>query len=114
MRILFVEDNLNTGLAMKVLLELRQHQVDHAANVAQAMDLLRSKEFDLLISDLSLPDGTGYDILSHSPKRVPAIALSGYASEHDRAEAISKGFREFLTKPFKTENLLAAIERVAT
>jgi DNA-binding response OmpR family regulator len=114
MRILLVEDNLNTGRAVKGLLEMRHHQVDHATSVTQALELLATKEYDHLISDLSLPDGSGYDILARSPKTLPAIALSGYTTEQDRSEAIKKGFREYLTKPFRMEELLAAIERVAT
>src|SRR5438552_18675865 len=99
MRILFVEDNLNTGMAMKVLLEMKGHAVDHVTTVAAALEKLGSGAYDLMISDLSLPDGTGYDILARHPLR--AIALSGHTSEQDRSNALEHGFREYLTKPFK-------------
>ena len=111
MRILFVEDNLNTGMAMKVMLELKGHSVDHVANVKSALEKLSSDSYNLLISDLTLPDGSGYDIVAKA--NVPAIALSGYTSGGDMDKAMQAGFKEYLTKPFKTEELLAAIERSA-
>jgi len=112
MKILFVEDNVNAARAAKVLLELRGYTVDIAESLVKARDCLGTNSYDLLISDIRLPDGTGYDLLSH-PRRPPrAIALSGYTSHSDRSEALSKGFTEFVTKPFRTEELIAAIERV--
>jgi DNA-binding response OmpR family regulator len=110
MKILFVEDNLNTGLAMKVMLELKGHAVDHVANVKSAHEKLSSNQYDLLISDLTLPDGSGYDVVAKA--KVPAIALSGYSSGGDIDKAMQAGFKEYLTKPFKTEELLAAIAKV--
>ena len=112
MRILFVEDNANTARAMKVMLELRGFSVDIVATVADALSHIGSNDYDLMISDISLPDGTGYDILSQSSKPLRAIALSGYTSNADREESLAKGFSEFITKPFKSEELLATIERV--
>jgi DNA-binding response OmpR family regulator len=110
MRILFVEDNLNTGMAMKVMLELKGHSVDHVTTVRDAIAKLESPEYSLLISDLTLPDGSGYDIVAKA--NIPAIALSGYTSGGDVDKAMQAGFKEYLTKPFKTEELLAAIEKV--
>ena len=112
MRILFVEDNVNTAHAMKVLLELRGFHVDTAKTVAEALGAIASNGYDIMISDINLPDGTGYDILSRSPKPIRAIALSGYTSAADREESLLKGFAEFIAKPFKNEELIAAIERV--
>src|SRR5207247_10123867 len=108
-RILFVEDNVNTGMAMKVLLEMKGHAVDHVTTVAAALERLASGAYDLMISDLTLPDGTGYDILARHP--LPAIALSGYTSENDRSTALEHGFCEYLKKPVKTEGLLQAVEK---
>lgn len=110
MTILFVEDNANAALAAKTMLGLRGYEVDTATSVEEARACLAAKTYDLLISDISLPDGTGYDLLPRAPR---AIAISGYTAESDRAEAISKGFTAYLSKPFKTEELIAAIERKA-
>jgi two-component system response regulator QseB/two-component system response regulator BasR len=113
MNILFVEDNVNASRAMKVMLELKGYSVDVAANVADALECIASSDYDLLISDITLPDGTGYDILARSPKRIPAIALSGHTAESARAESLARGFAEHVTKPFQTEELIELIERVA-
>lgn len=110
MHILFVEDNLNTGIAMKVMLELKGHSVDHVTSVHDALAKLSSTGYNLLISDLTLPDGSGYDVVAKA--NVPAIALSGYSSSSDIDKAKQAGFKQYLTKPFKTEELLAAIEMV--
>ena len=112
-RILFVEDNANTAMAMKAVLELQGHKVETAQNVAEAVAKLDSNSYDLLISDISLPDGTGYDVIARVPKPVKAIGLSGYSSEMDKEEAIRRGFSEYLTKPFRKEDLFEAIARVA-
>ncbi|HET6402228.1 MAG TPA: response regulator [Candidatus Kapabacteria bacterium] len=111
-KILFVEDNANAARAAKVLLELRGYTTDIAESVAKAKACLSTNSYDLLISDIRLPDGTGYDLLAGLPKTTRAIALSGFTSHADRSEALAKGFAEFVTKPFRTEDLIAAIERV--
>ena len=113
-RILFVEDNANTAMAMKVVLEIRGYAVETAKNVSEAVSKLETNPYDVVISDISLPDGTGYDVLSKLPKAVKAIGLSGYASESDRDEALRRGFAEYLTKPFRNDDLFAAIERLAS
>ena len=111
-RILFVEDNQNTAKAMKVMLELKGFAVDTAGSVAEAVGKIDEGEYDVVISDIGLPDGTGHDILKRSPKSVTAIALSGYTSEADKQESLSRGFSDYVTKPFKIDDLLAAIKRV--
>ena len=112
MKILFVEDNVNAARAAKVMLELRGYTADIAESVAKAKECLSTNSYDLLISDIRLPDGTGYDLLSHPRRPSRAIARSGFTSHSDRAEALSKGFAEFVTKPFRSEELIAAIKRV--
>lgn len=112
MKILFVEDNVNAARAAKVMLELRGYAVDTAESVAKAKECLSTNSYDLLISDIRLPDGTGYDLLSHPRRPSRAVALSGFTSHADRAEALSKGFAEFVTKPFRSEELITAIKRV--
>jgi DNA-binding response OmpR family regulator len=112
-RILFVEDNANTALAMKVVLELRGHKVDTASTVKTALDKIAANTYDVVISDISLPDGTGHDVLEKSSKPVKAIGLSGFTSESDREKALQSGFSEYLTKPFRNEDLFEAIKRVS-
>jgi len=111
-KILFVEDNANTALAMKVVLELRGHTVETAGTVKFALDKIAENSYDMVISDISLPDGTGYDVIAKLPKSIKAIGLSGFTSESDREQALNSGFAEYLTKPFRNEDLFEAIDRV--
>ena len=111
MNLLYVEDNPNTAAATKVMLELRGFRVETAGTVEESVQMLSSNTYDLLVSDISLPDGTGHDILSRAPRPIPAIAVTGHTGEEDRAEASHSGFREYVTKPFKIDELIAAIHR---
>jgi DNA-binding response OmpR family regulator len=111
LKILFVEDNTNTARASKAVLEMHGYSVDIAESVADALDSLRANKYDLLISDMTLPDGTGFDVLAQSPKPVRAIALSGYTTDADRDHALASGFASFIAKPYKTADLIAAIEK---
>lgn len=110
--ILFVEDNANVVRAVKLMLEMKGFRVDVARSVEEALGHIAAEDYDLLISDLSLPDGTGHDILERSGTTVPAIVLTGHTSETSRDESLKSGFAEFLTKPFKVEELIEAIQRV--
>src|SRR5262249_12163229 len=73
----------------------------------QAVEKVRTQEFDLLISDIGLPDRSGYDLMREVRlnKRLPGIALSGFGSEQDVNQAREAGFAEHLTKPINFERL---------
>lgn len=111
-RILFVEDNLNTSRAMKVMLELRGYSVDTALTLRDALSRLHDTDYDVVISDLGLPDGSGHEIIAHAPRPIRAIALSGRTGEDARRESLASGFSEYISKPFDLPVLLAAIERL--
>jgi CheY-like chemotaxis protein len=67
----------------------------------------------LLLSDIGLPDGTGYDLMKEVPASLPALALTGYGMESDVQQSLAAGFREHLTKPVDVPRLQAAIHRIA-
>jgi CheY-like chemotaxis protein len=79
--------------------------------VKQARAVLSTDTFDVLISDISLPDGQGWDILETTDAKLRSIALSGYTADKDKQAALSHGFTAFLTKPFATAELIDTIER---
>lgn len=114
LRILLVEDHESTVQILRRLLERSGFEVLHANNCREAVELARTGEFDLLISDLGLPDGTGLDLVRalHREHSLPAIALSGYGMETDLAASREAGFSEHLTKPVVWQQLQAAISRV--
>lgn len=114
LRILLVEDNADTLRVMARLLKSFGHRVTAAASIGQALDAAK-EPFDLIISDIGLPDGTGWDLMRslHERQPVPGIALSGFASEEDAKKSLGAGFVEHLAKPIDPERLEQAIQQVA-
>ena len=113
-RILLVEDHAATAALMARLLRRRGHQVVLAHNRADAIAIGLREEFDIVISDLGLPDGTGFEVMEalRSKTRAVAIALSGYGMEADIAQTMKAGFHSHLTKPVDAQKLYEAIERI--
>ncbi len=115
LRILLVEDHGDTARIMKRLLEGKGHQVETAADVASALRLSETQPFDLLVSDLGLPDGSGLDLMRAIRARgsaLPGIALSGFGQEQDMIQSREAGFAVHVTKPVDVDHLLDAISRV--
>jgi CheY-like chemotaxis protein len=112
-RILLVEDHPDTADVMALLLRQLGHQVQTADTVARATSLLREGEFDLLLSDIGLPDGTGIDLIRevHRLRPIPAIALTGFGMEEDVARCRDAGFVAHLTKPVGLQDLQAALSQ---
>jgi signal transduction histidine kinase len=111
-RVLLVDDHYDTCLGMKRMLERRGYQVTVAHSAEQAMQEVRTQEFDLLISDIGLPDRSGYDLMREVRlnNHLPGIALSGFGSEQDVNQARDAGFAEHLTKPINFERLEKTIQ----
>ncbi|HMJ14649.1 MAG TPA: hybrid sensor histidine kinase/response regulator, partial [Polyangiaceae bacterium] len=117
LRILLVEDHDDTASMMTELLSMHGHQVTIAQSVKAALAQAQDDHFDLLVSDLGLPDGSGLDILialRGRGSKVKAIALSGYGMEADRKRTAEAGFAEHLVKPVAFRDLQAAIVRVTS
>jgi CheY-like chemotaxis protein len=119
LRILLLEDHLDTAAAMAYLLRHLGYHVRHAPDVSTALRVVAQEPFDLIISDIALPDGTGLDFIRQLPdvvggRRVRAIALSGRGMEHDIESSRSAGFAEHLVKPVEIDQLDAAIRRVTS
>jgi signal transduction histidine kinase/CheY-like chemotaxis protein len=111
-RVLLVDDHHDTCLGMKRMLERRGYQITIAHSAEQAVEKVRTQEFDLLISDIGLPDRSGYELMREVRvnKRLPGIALSGFGSEEDVNQAREAGFAEHLTKPINFERLEKTIQ----
>jgi two-component system CheB/CheR fusion protein len=113
LKILLVDDHQDTCAALEKLLVRRGHLVLATHNVRSAMEAAARNTFDLLISDIALPDGTGMDLMMQlrAISKIPGIAISGFGNNGDIERSLHAGFSEHLTKPIKLENLEAAIER---
>jgi signal transduction histidine kinase/ActR/RegA family two-component response regulator len=112
-RILLVEDNEPTLHILTRLLTRAGHEVHGAGSVASALRLAREYPFDLLVSDLGLPDGTGLELMEQLRRERPitGIALSGYGMEEDLESTAAAGFHTHLTKPVEWSSLEDALRR---
>ena len=114
LRLLIVEDHRDTAELLSNLLEMRGHEVAIAESVKDALRLAGEKSFDLVVSDVGLPDATGYDLMRELRARMPirGIAISGWGRPEDIARSREAGFSEHLTKPVGLQKLEQAIGRV--
>ncbi len=113
MRILLVEDHDQTRQLLARLLQLEHHEVTAAAGMAEALAAAQTGTFDVVLSDIGLPDGSGLDLMRELQQRyhLSGIALSGFASQADQQAAKEAGFSEHLAKPVQLETLLQALQR---
>ena len=113
-RVLLVDDHYDTCIGMKRMLERRGYEITVAHSAEQAVEKVRIEEFDLLISDIGLPDRTGYELMRELRvnKDLPGIALSGFGSEQDVKQAREAGFSEHLTKPINFDRLEKTIQNL--
>jgi len=111
---LLIEDHPSTLKAVTKLLQSCGHQVDGFASMAEGLRAAEANQYDLLISDLGLPDGSGYELMQQlgSKYDLRGIALSGYGMEDDIERSRSAGFAEHLVKPIDLQTFSGAIERV--
>lgn len=118
LRILIVEDHEDSADALVRLLRHAGHTVVAAHSVADATTAAGAGDgFDLLISDISLPDGNGCELLrrlraNRGGAHMPAIALTGHGEEHWVEDCRRAGYRELMMKPVVYERLLAAVRSV--
>jgi CheY-like chemotaxis protein len=113
-RLLVVEDHRDTARMLWLLLAGSSYAVKSAGDAATALELAAQEPFDLLISDIGLPDKTGYELMkqireSYSMK---GIALTAYGMEEDIRKSQEAGFSEHLVKPVELSRLNEAIRRV--
>jgi signal transduction histidine kinase len=113
-RVLLVDDHHDTCIGMKRMLERRGYEITVAHSADQAVEKVRTQDFDLLISDIGLPDRSGYELMREVrlSKPLPGIALSGFGTEQDVNQARAAGFSEHLTKPINFERLEKTIQNL--
>ena len=113
--ILLVEDHADTALAMVHLLKTAGHEVTVAPSVSAAL-AQGERGFDLLISDLDLPDGSGLDVMRsmHSNEHLRGIVVSGFGRDEDIRRCYEAGFSVHLTKPLDFDRLIDTIKEIAS
>ena len=115
MRILLVEDHEDSNRSLTNLLRRRGYHVQSALNFQSAVDLSATEEFDVLISDLALPDGSGIDLMQtlRSERPVLGIALTGFGMENDIRRSQEAGFKHHLVKPIDLNKLDLLLQEAA-
>jgi two-component system CheB/CheR fusion protein len=114
MRILVVEDHLDTRDALVRLFTRAGHVIDTAACIAEAQRHCDPCRFELLICDIGLPDGSGWDFMMYVKKTCPrpSIALTGFGTDADIQASEESGYCAHLTKPISFDLLLRTVDSI--
>jgi DNA-binding response OmpR family regulator len=123
-RILFVDDHEDTLDLFAIVLSQQNYEVVTASSVARAMNEAMNRQFDLLVLDSNLKDGSGVDLckkIRETDQTTPIVFCSGLAFEKNRQEAMSAGAQAYLVKPVSVDricetvhDLLSRGRRIAT
>jgi signal transduction histidine kinase len=114
-RLLLVEDHEDTNRSLTRMLRRRGYEVHPANDIRSALDIAARKQFDVLVSDIGLPDGSGIDLLKalRAKRDVFGIALSGYGMEEDIRRSGEAGFSHHLVKPVDLNKLDSIIQEMS-
>lgn len=114
MKILLVEDNETLAKGLVYSLEQNKYNVIHTLNIKDTINYLIDKKPDLIILDISLPDGNGFDLYNReiSKRKIATIFLTAKDDEDDIVKGLELGADDYITKPFSTRELIARINRI--
>jgi CheY-like chemotaxis protein len=112
-----VEDHRDTLETLEMLLRRHGYVVRTAASIEESLRIAKDYDFDVLVSDIGLPDGRGVDLLKKLEvmrgQKVASVAMSGFGMDEDVERSREAGFSEHLIKPVEFPSLHQAIMRVA-
>ena len=117
LRVLFVDDNEDARTLVRAALEMAGASVQVAESAERGLELFDSATFDIVLSDIGMPDVDGYDFMGRLRSRgrgtrVPAIAVTAYAGSDDARRALAAGFQRHVAKPIDPEELVATVRSV--
>lgn len=114
MEILLVEDNETLSKGLAYSLEQSGFSVAHKLNKKDTVDFLNNKKPNLVILDIELPDGNGFDIYEKTikEKKIPTIFLTVKDEEDDIVKGLELGAEDYITKPFSTRELIARVNKI--
>ena len=115
LRILLVEDHADTRRTLSRLLSHFGHDISVAECMQSARKMVEAEKFDVVLSDIGLPDGSGYDVISHAKQTQPVkgVALTGFGSDDDVRRGKEAGFDFHLTKPVDFHELRSVLDQVS-
>lgn len=113
-KILYVEDDLSLIDGLKYTLEKSGYLVDNARTVKEALAFYRQNKYDLLLLDVTLPDGSGFDICKEvrNQSTIPIIFLTASDEEINVVMGLDMGGDDYITKPFKLNELISRIKAI--
>ncbi|BAY29203.1 two-component response regulator [Nostoc carneum NIES-2107] len=119
LRVLLVDDNEDSLFLTTFILENQGFQVTTATSVTQALETIEESKFDILISDIAMPDIDGYSLIRKirnstlpEQREIPAIALTALSSDESRSIALASGFQSYVNKPVEPTILISEINRL--
>jgi len=113
MKILLVEDDIKLSKNLKTALERESYVVDPALSIKDALDKFYKNEYSLVILDINLPDGSGFDFCTQIREdefKTPILMLTARDSVEDRVRGLNTGADDYLIKPFNTAELFARLK----
>ena len=113
-KILVIDDELEIRESLQLFLESEAYEVDLAPNATEGMRKLESRAYDLVLLDLMMPDRSGMEVLRDVRERdreTPIFMVTAYGSIETAVEALKFGANDFITKPWRNEQLLIEMER---
>ncbi len=116
LNILILDDETIVGERLKASLEKDGHSLETFISSSTALERLKEKIFDIVITDIRMDDISGIEILEHvrkKSKRTKVIMITGYATLEVARESLTKGAFDFIAKPFKIREIRKAIEKAA-
>lgn len=114
--ILIVEDDITFSLMLSTWLKKKGFDVTSTATIVDAKKIIEKKQFDLILSDLRLPDGDGIDLLKWLENKqlsLPVIVMTGYAEVQTAVQAMKLGASDYISKPINPQELLKKIEEIS-
>lgn len=119
LNIMLVEDNPGNQKLATYILQDRGHKVECASNGLQAIEMVKDKEYDVILMDVQMPGMDGIETTAairateNAEKRVPIVAMTAYAMKGDRERFIAAGMDDYLSKPINVQELFSVVERLA-
>ncbi len=113
-KVLVVDDQRNMRATTAIVLRSAGHTVDEAEDGAAALQRIRQEAFDVVLTDLRMPNGDGMEVLREAQRLVPetqVIVMTAYGTIESAVEAIRRGAYDFLAKPFKEDELLLRVAK---
>lgn len=111
--ILLIEDNTTIAENLKYFFEMNHYQLNYVTSYSDALNYLKKHDINLLILDITLPDGNGILLYQREikEKKIPTIFLTANDDEEKVCLALDLGAEDYITKPFSTKELLSRVKR---